>query len=282
MEENKYKFELEEVSDEEDLEETYDISYRILAIDDELSKDIVMQNIEGHINNTTSLDNRYNYITEFKERINKVEFEEEQIKDYVVKTIEELSDFVLKGLEEKYKITIGTAPEDDVDIFKYLDKVETLYEFFFVRNKEHITDYLYKTIIKEKDSYVAKYKERYQDEEDSDLFVTQDKKKFKNFSDVIITNYLTDIIYDIAASNHSAYILFRKIVDLDLYELFNSKMSDLLMDYGVSFICQNDEEAAAAYLSILDDKNVFTDIRNDIFLKLTEGAEPVNEELNQY
>ena len=59
-------------------------------------------------------------------------------------------------------------------------------------------------------------------------------------------------------------------------------MSDLLMDYGVSFICQNDEEAATAYLSILDDKNVFTDIRNDIFLKLTEGAEPVNEELNQY
>ena len=156
MEENKYKFELEEISDEEDLEETYDISYRILAIDDDLSKDIVMQNIEGHINNTTSLDNRYNYITEFKERINKVEFEEEQIKDYVVKTIEELSDFVLKGLEEKYKITIGTAPEDDVDIFKYLDKVETLYEFFFVRNKEHITDYLYKTIIKEKDTYVAK------------------------------------------------------------------------------------------------------------------------------
>ena len=215
----------------EDYEDSTDnatagISDRILALSDDLSEEIILENIADHIDGKIPYAERENYVTLYKNKLNKVREEDDasDLKQAIINSVYRVIDVVLGGLEKVYGVTIGKDPEDALNIYDYLDDIETLYEFFFVRNYQNIFDIVYKTLNRRKAYFVDIYKEVYNDTEESDLFVGFSKKKFKHFSDAIITNYTTDIIFDIKTMyENSGLQLFRDIVNLDRYESFNDK-----------------------------------------------------------
>ena len=170
---------------------------------------------------------------------------------------------------------INEFNNEQQELIKQLDDIETLYEFFFVRNYQNIFDIVYKTLNRRKAYFVDIYKEVYNDTEESDLFVGFSKKKFKHFSDAIITNYTTDIIFDIKTMyENSGLQLFRDIVNLDRYESFNDRMYEMLINYGERFVCESDKQAAVNYFNmILGDKELLIKLKNDITMKYLETVE---------
>jgi hypothetical protein len=106
-----------------------------------------------------------------------------------------------------------------------------------------------------------------------DLFVVQSKKKFKNKDDVLIMHFLNEIIRDIKDSTNSAYDLFSAICGLDIFEEFNNRMSQLLINYGNKIVLNNDLESAKMYLRPLDNPLVFSEVRNAILISYLEGCE---------
>lgn len=53
--------------------EVYDTASKILDIDDELSKDIIFDNISDIIDETVPTNTRINYVTNFKEKYKRLE-----------------------------------------------------------------------------------------------------------------------------------------------------------------------------------------------------------------
>ena len=204
----------------EDYEDSTDnatagISDRILALSDDLSEEIILENIADHIDGKIPYAERENYVTLYKNKLNKVREEDDasDLKQAIINSVYRVIDVVLGGLEKVYGVTIGKDPEDALNIYDYLDDIETLYEFFFVRNYQNIFDIVYKTLNRRKAYFVDIYKEVYNDTEESDLFVGFSKKKFKHFSDAIITNYTTDIIFDIKTNRFNLFnFVLRKFI----------------------------------------------------------------------
>jgi hypothetical protein len=58
-------------------------------------------------------------------------------------------------------------------------------------------------------------------------------------------------------------------------------MAELLQNYGTMFMISDDAQSAASYLSILDDTEIYTTLRNDLLgillqeAQLNEPATPV-------
>lgn len=259
--------------------ETFDISDRILALSDELAEDIVLSSISDHINGKVPFVERMNYVKLFKNKIEELRSnpENEDLKLDMIRIITKVVELVQDGLTKVYHVNIGEDIDDKENAFEYLDKIETMYEFFFVRNYSNLFDLMYYNIIKNKNMFVDRYKEEYQESQEADLFITQNKKKFKNFDDAIIINYLIDIMADTQEMYKSGFELFKAIAGLDKYELYNSKMENLLFNYGEGLVVEDDYLASKSYFRILDDKEIFTNLRNDLIMKYLEGV-AVDEE----
>lgn len=265
---------------EDSAEEAAAISDRILALSDDLSEEIILENIADHIAGNIPYAERVNYITLYKTKLETVMGDDDNsdLKYAIVNSVYRVIDVVLDGLSRVYGVTIGKDPEDAVNIYEYLNDVEALYEFFFIRNYQNIFDLVYKTLNKRKSYFIDTYREVYNDNDESDLFVGFSKKKFKHFGDAIITNYIRDIVFDIKTIyENSGLQLFRDIVELDRYESFNDRMNEMLINYGERFVCESDKEAAVKYFDkILEDKEMLVKLITDISWKYQETVE-VNE-----
>ncbi len=270
------------IEEKEEEKETYSIVERIQNLDEDLSIDIVIKNIKDQIEGKTSLIDMVNFVTLFKERVekNKEDIITSDLKEHFLDRINELIDLVSFGLREIYSVEIGEDTDETVDIIELLEKYEVLYEFFFIRNYENIRDVIYRYIINNKQIIADRYRDVFNNEEEQDLFVLQDKKKFKNFEDNLILNYITEIIYDIRATYNSGLGLFKEITFIDLYETYNNKMDEMLINYGKELTIIDDNEASDKYFAITDDMEYFTNIRNEIVLKLLKNIEM--EEKNEY
>ncbi len=261
--------------DEDGEQESFDISNRILQLNDELSVEIIEENIRDHIADRKFKNARMNYVSLYKERLEEVKSDPDNIdlKSQIYDITESVIELVKSGLKEVYGVSIGLDTEDSLDIYEYLDNVEALYEFFFIRNYQNIVDLLYSNLLKKKQYFIDRYKEIYNESEESDIFISYSKKKFKNFGDAIIANYITDILFDIKSMYSSALDLFTEIVNLDLYELYNNRVSKLLLDYGEGLIFENDADCVERYFDIMSDHEMLISIRNDVLLKYLELVE---------
>jgi hypothetical protein len=117
-----------------------------------------------------------------------------------------------------------------------------------------------------------------EDANSKDLFVMQSKKKFKNYDDVLIIHFLSEILKDIVDTTESAYDLFRDIVDIDLYEEYNNKMSELLINYGNKIVINDDGLSAKLYMKPLENPTLFSEVRNSILMAYLEDCELEREE----
>lgn len=260
--------------DEDETAASSDIASRILSLSDSLSEEIVLTNINDHISGNSPWPGRINYISSYREKVEDARTDPDNLdlSEFIREITERVIATVLDGLKKNYSVSIGRDLEESNDIYKYLEDIETLYEFFFVRNYENVKDILYKTLITKRQYFIDRYRELYNDQ-DEDLFITTQKKKFKNFDDVLICNFISDIIFDIIEMYESGYELFKAIVNLDLYEVFNNRMLDLLINYGEGIVFLSDAKASEKYFAILQDKDTFIEIRNEILLKYLENVE---------
>lgn len=260
--------------DEDETASSSDIASRILSLSDSLSEEIVLTNINDHISGNSPWPGRINYISSYREKVEDARTDPDNLdlSEFIREITERVIATVLDGLKKNYSVSIGRDLEESNDIYKYLEDIETLYEFFFVRNYENVKDILYKTLITKRQYFIDRYRELYNDQ-DEDLFIMTQKKKFKNFDDVLICNFISDIIFDIMEMYESGYELFKAIVNLDLYEVFNNRMLDLLINYGEGIVFLSDAKASEKYFAILQDKDTFIEIRNEILLKYLENVE---------
>lgn len=260
--------------DEDETAASSDIASRILSLSDSLSEEIVLTNINDHISGNSPWPGRINYISSYREKVENARTDPDNLdlSEFIREITERVIATVLDGLKKNYSVSIGRDLEESNDIYKYLEDIETLYEFFFVRNYENVKDILYKTLITKRQYFIDRYRELYNDQ-DEDLFIMTQKKKFKNFDDVLICNFISDIIFDIMEMYESGYELFKAIVNLDLYEVFNNRMLDLLINYGEGIVFLSDAKASEKYFAILQDKDTFIEIRNEILLKYLENVE---------
>lgn len=254
----------------------YDITDRIFELRDQLSLDIISKNIIENIDNPVAY-RTINYVTKFKENYNRIKEENlfnndlEIINEYFA----ELSQLILTKLSLKFNVTIGNNINDDTitDIDSYIDKLETMYEFFVVRRYDNIRDYFKVQLLKNKINFVEKYKNVLEENNaHEDIFFNINKKKFSDPVASIIIYYVDDIVSDIQSNIVSAYDFFKDIISLDLFEEYNNRMNDMIINFGNDLMILNDTEAVNQYLSILNDKEIRITLENDILATILDDS----------
>ena len=253
----------------------FDISDRIFELRDRTSIDLISKNINDAFSENSVIEG-VNYVTKFKERYDFLKDLNEYDGDVDILngSLQELCDIVAANLSAKRHVALGKSIDDGtvIDPDAHLADIETMYEFFVVRRYANVRDYFKSRFIKNKIDFVERYKDAL-DGKDGDVFLAQDKRKYKDVSDAIIIHFANDIISDIRSEIAGGYDFFKSVVDLDLYEEFNSRMSGLLTNYGSSFVVVDDAKAAEDYLSFLDDDEVAITLRNDILSTILQEAD---------
>lgn len=261
---------IEDLQDNTD--EEYDISDRIFQLKDHLSEEIIFKNIEDSIKTKTS-EKRMNYITLFRNKYKEITPDHPLYnKEYLEESLYKIGRVVLGNLEEEYGVNLGEDFYDYLDHDEYLEDLETLYEFFVVRNYENLRYVLINEVFKRKKEFATSYGSM-DDGINEDLFFSLSKKKFKNYDDSIVMHYLTDIISDICSSQVSALNLYKKIINTSIWEEYNNRMNTLLENYGNRLVISDDVESANKYISILKIQSIFYEMRNDVMNKYIQEAE---------
>jgi len=262
--------------DQDNSDYIYDISERIFELRDEMSFDIISKNILDSFDEPKNYET-LNYVSKFKEKY--LELKEKDLfvgdEEIINNALSELSSLVIENLKSKLFVGIGNELDDGlyVNINEYLDQVETLYNFFIVRRYTNIKDYFKSKILQNKLAFIEKYKMALDDKTYDDLFLAQDKRKFRDISDAIIIHFINDIIGDIKSTITSAYEFFKDIVNLDFYEEFNNRFNEMLVNYGTDLLIIDDVGAAEAYLSILDTPEIYVSLRNDLLSLFLQDAQ---------
>jgi len=260
---------------EDDNEQLYDTSEKILKLNDALAEDIILDNINEQFSEDIDTNNpRINYVGLFKEKYSTINPSDDFYDEaYLKESLEKVAIAIGSNIKKRYGVELGedldyTAPLD------YFTDMETLYEFLFIRNYQNIIDYINYKLRTNRASFIASYKDKMsEDAHAKDLFVIQSKKKFKNDDDVLILHFMNEIITDIKDSTFSAYDLFDTVTKLDLYEEYNNRMSELLINYGNKIVLNNDADSAKLYLKPLDNPAIFSEIRNSIVMSYLEECE---------
>lgn len=260
-------------------EQYFSTADQILKLSDELSEEIVLENIKEQLNgklDTTS--RRINYVTLFREKYENIDTSSDVYNlEYMQDTLARVTDLVMEGINNKYSVRLG----EDLDFrlpTEYLADVEVLYEFLFIRHFENLTTYFINNIRKNKDLFIERYSKLISEEpHNKDLFVIQAKRRFKNTDDVIIIHFMDDIMSDIVSMTESGYDLFRSIISSDLYEEFNNRMSEIMDNYGNGFVVDNDYSCANKYLTPLKDSVIHSELKNKLRLLFLEDCEIIDD-----
>lgn len=260
-------------------EEFFSTSDKILKLSDELSEEICMENITEQLESKLSEQtDKINYVSLFREKYSQITPDDDCYdKDYMQQSLGKLTTLVGDGLEKKYGIIMANDLDYN-DCNKYLEDIETLYEFLLIRQYTNIVDYVNSRIEKTRANILQKYTPMIQEDAHAkDLFVLQSKKKFKNNDDTIILHFMNEIIDDICAETTSAFILFDTIVNLDLFEEYNNRMSEILSNYGNSIVIKDDAKSAELYLSPLNDIEERSSLRSKIWADYLEKCEVIDD-----
>lgn len=261
--------------EEDDSNETSEL---ILQLEKDLSYDIVLQNIEEDFQKKDDFSfPRVNYVEYFTKKYDKLTqtdavYDNETLYNVVGK----LAEVILPLFEENYYVRISSDYEYSSGR-EYLELMETVYEFFFVRQQENITNYFVYKIQREKEHFIYKYQPLLNKEPFAkDLFVSTQKKKFKNISDVIIIHFLNDIIEDIIEETESLYVFSDEVVQLDLYEIYNNRMRDYLITYGNSLTFVDDIDGIKKYFEAIVSPDGRIQLRNNVLMELLKNIEIVD------
>lgn len=260
-------------------EEYFSTTDKIMKLSDKLSEEIILENIGKQLEDkVTGTYDKLNYVSLFREKYSEIDPDDDAYdKDYLYDSLARITKVVGDGLKARYEVEIGSGL-DYTTPSEYLMDYETLYEFLLIRQYDNIIDYLNFKIRKERKQFLDKYSPMMEEDEHAkDLFVVQSKKKFKNNDDITILHFMNEIIDDICEETTSGYVLFDTIVNLDLFEEYNNKMSELLLNYGKKIVLNNDSKTAKLYLAPLSDPDQRDSIRTDVWSQYLEGCELLDD-----
>jgi hypothetical protein len=255
--------------------EYFDITEKIMKLSDELAEDIILMNIQDQVEKGIDLFNdKINYITLYRNKYSTITPDNSFYdKDYMRKSLVKVTELAANLMRNFYSVTLGT----DIDYYfpdEYLEDMETIYEFFFVRHFENIVEYFNFLLNDQKFKLLNRYRELLNEEtHKNDIFVQQAKKKFKDNDDVVIMHFLNEIIDDLLQHAPSAFVLFDTIANIDPYEETNSKVIILLENYGNKIVFEGDKEAYDKYTTPLKDQEIRNELRNRILMKYLEDVE---------
>lgn len=260
----------------ESVDDVYsDMSEKILKLDDYLSEEIVLANIEEQMESEIDpFTERINYIYSYKEKYDALSPDDDLFDaGYLASSVYKVSELLKELFFKKYGVEIGTDLEDS-DQAQYLDDCATLYEFLFLRQYENIVKYLFYKLKKNRTQFINSYSELAVEEPHlNDIFFNQMRKKFKDEGDTIIIHFINEIIDDIISSTTSAIDLFNETINLDLYEEINYKMSELIINYGNKIVVNDDAHAAELYFSPMKNSALRAEIKNDVLMRYLEDCE---------
>lgn len=265
------------VDDQGEQPRTENVSDLILELRDKLSVDIVEFNVNEAFTNPVTYE-RINYLTKFIQNYDDLISNADEIEVQIINgALQEISDLICTNMNIYFDVDLGLKLDDDLmlDIKEYLTNIETLYTFLVIRRYTNIRDYFKNKLLSDRLMYIEKYKNALNDENNNDLFLAQDKKKYTDLSTAIIIHFINDIIQDIRSGITSGYTFFDDIINLDLFEDTNYKMSSLLMNYTNDVVFLDDNTVAVKYLSILDNDEIFVNLRNDLLTSLVQDASVV-------
>lgn len=261
-------------------EEYYDTSEKILRLSDELSEEIILDNINQQLNGQVDdHTDKINYVRLFREKFEKIDSDSDYYdKDYMAASVDRLGELVSAGLAKRYYIlpvrSDYTTPEE------YLRTLEVLYEFLYIRQYTNLVDFIERKIDANKELFASKYEAKIQDEEHAnDLFVIQSRKKFKNESDIAILHFLNEIIDDICSDTTSAYVLFDEICGIDKFEVYNYEMSEMILNYGAKMTILDDAKAAGLYIAPLLSNTERDSLRSRIWSDYLENCDILEDEI---
>jgi hypothetical protein len=237
-------------------EEYFDISEKIMRLSDELSEDIILTNIGDQLEGKTDLfTDKINYVTLFRNKYSYITPENSFYdKNYIRTALLKVTELVGRMLKSKYGVSLGT----DIDFYfpdEYLKDMETMYEFFFIRQFDNVVDYFSNQLESRRSEFIERYESTIQSDEHS----------------------ISEIIDDIRGYSPSAYVLFDSIVNSDSSEEYNTRMAELLENYGNKVVFEGDKETFSKYMSVLDDQEVRNELRNEVLMRYLETVE-INEE----
>ena len=260
----------------EPVEETYyDTSEKILALSDQLAEEIVIESIGDQMSSELDvLNSKINYVSLFRMKYSSISKDDSYYdEEYLKEALARVATVISEGMKNRYGIEFGIDLDYSTPA-EFLYDMETVYEFLFIRHQDNLIDYFKHELHRRKAEFLKVYTELMEtDEHSKDLFVIQSKKKFKNKDDVTILHFLNEILNDIKDSVNSAYDLFKDMASLDVYEEYNTRMDELLINYGNKIVLNNDAESAKLYFKPLTNPVVFSEIRNAILISYLEECE---------
>ena len=267
---------------QDDADEYFDVADKILKLSDRLSEDIILRNIESQMTGKlVPYAKRFNYITLFKKKINSINKNSSiYSKEYIDNVSERVKELVLNIMKEKYSVSIGNE-SDFYFPAQYLEALEAIYEFFFVRHFENLVNYFLYMIRKMNTQIVSKFTVQLQEDSTAnDIFLLALRKKFKNEDDIIIIHFLSEIVDFIIESFDSAFDLFNDIADSDPFEVTSIYIKKLLENYGNGIIFKNDRDAYLKYFEPVTSGEVRNELLNDIKMRFLEDCQ-LNEDVYQ-
>jgi hypothetical protein len=258
-----------------------------MALRDELSADIIRINLETQMDKLilTSYDPP-NYLLDILERRASIDDSELNTfgtineKDFIDDLVLGLFKLAEEKLEEKFGVVLG----EDLDYLSppdYMDKVEILYEFFFIRHYDNLITFILHEILARKTLYYKRFK----DEVDAaskantgDVYVRYAKEKYKDMDIVTILYKLKDLINEIKESNYSMLESIEKIINQELYEECNYNIQKMFIgNYGKDASFEDDSKAYSLFMKPLDNYTVFDRLMNDVKLRLLELFNRIDE-----
>ena len=264
-----------------DISEANDIATEIMEIHDQLSLNIILRNIVYSFTNP-GLSQEINYIEKFKNSYMNIsqEYTSDLDGEIMYKALTNISDVIFSNLKDKFGVEVSDIFMNykDNNVPMFLEYLTYLYNFFVVRRYENIRDYFWTKFNTDKIKYIDRYKLCMEkDKAAQDIFVQQDTKKYLDIGVTILINYIMDIIADIREDieNTGSTRFFLGICDTDRFEEVNYNIANMINSGNLLGI--DEQLSVKKYLSILDDDEIFVNLRNEILSRFIEN-ETVTEQ----
>lgn len=257
-----------------DVQNDRDAAEEIMAVHDKLSLDVLLRNIAHNFENPSVMET-IDYIAKFEQAYvaAAASMTDDFDKDILESSSQQVMSLVEGNLEDKYLVSRADSyalrPDSTIG---HIETLDTLYTFFVVRHYTNVRDYFRMAFRKKKVDFVTRYQNIVSADNSDDLFVSQDKHKYSDHSDVILLNAMDGIIGDIReeAENAGSHKLFNDICAIDLFEEMNQRMAQIIA--GGSYEISDDYEAAVRYLGLLDDPEILSNIKTDLTMDVLENA----------
>lgn len=267
---------------DDDSDELYSEENRLFDLREQLSEELIVSNIIEAFEQKDSIRPNMNYIkilidnyNAIKSRDNKYECDNAYINDIVLKIANKFTEL----LRENFGVALSTdiTMDNMINLDKYLERLETLYEFFIVRRSENISDYLINKIFTDRDAVYERYKNKLTPKDQADLFYGINKKKYHSAGGAAFLQFLDDAIGDFISEVDDAYTLFNNIINLDIFEYYNNNMNDILNDFIDNLVyIDTSSEIIKKYFSIINNKESYAELRANIYLEYVRLT-PIND-----